>query len=661
MTYMYGGTILRVNLSKGKVSKEPTTAYSGDFLGGRGINIKLLYDGAPPGTDPLDPVSPLIFGVGPLCGTPVPASRVEVTAKSPETGFLGTSNFGGYFGPELKFAGYDNIVITGRADKPVYLWIYNDEVEIKDASHLWGKDTYETQKIIRSEIDPDAKIACIGQAGENRVHFATVQHELGHGAGRTGMGAVMGSKNLKAIVVRGTRGVNLADPEKCLNIANELQEEMRNHPGVQDKQKHGHSYEQDWWMIRAARGQVPKPVFSCNLFFKYQPKIKRNGCFGCPTQCMDLYPVETKGGGAISCSLYITPLYWVRNTDVDVLLECSLLAQRYGVDVDSSMGIKAWLMELYENGLITVKDTDGLPMEWGSKEAILGMLKKIVYREGLGDVLADGILPAADRIGRGSKDYANHMKGLPLYDVNTPQEIVPDKGSALSMAVSSRGDLMKAHVAILGEKGMAEKVAMMYAELIGDEQKGVEGVAAARQRVKEIAGSEKAALADEYEGKPELAIFSEDLIIINDCLSACKMCSSFLSFPFSEEYEAKLFSAGTGVETSVDTLFKFAKKVKNLERAFCVREGMTREMDSLPKRFMNHPVQRGVSTSVLESKKFEEMKDKYYALRGWDIATGIPTREALEQTGLGDVAQDLEKLGKLPGKSPGKQSKTKKR
>ena len=212
MSYMYGGTILRVDLSEGKISREPTAPYAADFLGGRGINIKLLYDETPAGTDPLDPASLLAFGAGPLCGTQVPGGRVEVTAKSPETGLLGTSNFGGSFGPELKYAGYDNIVITGKADKPVYLWIYNDEVEIRDASHLWGKDTYQTQDIIRSELGPDFKIACIGPAGENLVHFATIQHELRHGAGRTGMGAVTGSKNLKAIAVRGTQGIALADP-----------------------------------------------------------------------------------------------------------------------------------------------------------------------------------------------------------------------------------------------------------------------------------------------------------------------------------------------------------------------------------------------------------------------------------------------------------------
>ena len=658
MTYMYGGTILRVDLSKGKISKEPTTSYSGDFLGGRGINVKLLYDGVPPEVNPLDPASLLIFGVGPLCGTPVPAPRTEVTAKSPENGFLGSSNFGGFFGPELKFAGYDNIVITGKADKPVYLWIYNDEVEIRDASHLWGKDTYKTQEIIRSEVDPDAKVACIGPAGENLVHFATIQHELGKGAGRTGMGGVMGSKNLKAIVVRGTKGVTLANPERYLSIAVELQQEMRNHPGVQLRQKFGHSYKQDMTMMRATKGQVPRPVFSCDLFFKYQPKIRRAGCFGCPTQCMDLYPVEAKGGGSFNCSLYITPLYWVRNTDIELLLECSLLAQRYGIDNVSSMGIIAWLMELYENGVITAKDTDGIPMEWGSKEAILGMLKKMIYREGLGDVLADGFLAAIKKIGHGSEYYANLIKGLPLYDTYTPEEIVPDKGQALSMVVSSRGDTMKVRALTLEEEEIKE-LAMLYdygeQTLQYDELKeggrGAAWLKATREKIKKIAGTEKASLHEEYEGKPEIAIYLEDGIIICDCVGSCKGSGVFLNYPFSEKYQAALLSAGTGVETSVDTLFEFAKRVKNLERAYCVREGMTREMDSLPKRFMDNPLKEGpFKGAVLESSKFEDMKSKYYALRGWDIATGIPTRETLQQTGLTNIGRDLEKRGKLPKK-----------
>jgi len=643
MAYLYGGTILRVDLSKGKISKEPTASYSADFIGGRGINIRMLYDGSPPEVAPLDPASPLIFGIGPLCGTPVPSSRVEVTAKSPETGFLGSSNFGGVFGPELKYAGYDNIVFTGKADKPVYLWIYNDEVEIRDASHLWGQDTYKTQEIIRSEIDPDVKVACIGPAGESLVHFATVQSELGHGAGRTGTGGVMGSKNLKAIVVRGTKGVNLANPEKYLSIVEELQRELKSDPCVQLIQKYG------WTRLVAAMDptlQDPKtrklPLYPDDLVLKYQPG--RAGCFGCPAQCMDLYPAGNKGGGVISCELYIEPISAVRNTDLDLGLEGAFLAQRYGVDVVSAFMIIGWLMELYEKGIITTKDTDGIPMEWGSKEAILGMLEKIVYREGIGDVLADGMVQAAERIGRRASDYANQVKGLPTEYLFTSYR----KSTALSMAVGTRGDLMKSST--FGYDKTYQILPFLY-----DEKTAMEYEKELRQKAKKITGTERAILSKEYEGKPELVAHGEDTITICDSLGVCKFIGTgfFGIRPFTEKYQAALFSAGTGVETSVDTLFDFAKRVRCLERAYNVRLGITRETDSLPKRYMDQLIGKGeYSSGVLESSKFEEMKDKYYALRGWDITTGIPTEETLKQYGLGYVARDLEMLGNLPAKSP---------
>jgi aldehyde:ferredoxin oxidoreductase len=284
-------------------------------------------------------------------------------------------------------------------------------------------------------------------------------------------------------------------------------------------------------------------------------------------------------------------------------------------------------------------------MEWGSPQAILGTLKKTAHREGFGDVLADGMLPAAERIGRGAEDYAYHMKGLPLYaEGNTPDDLIPRKGAALGIVVSSRGDTMRARTLALEEGGI-----WMYDVPEETLDKYIE---AAQQKAKRIAGTEKAFLAEDYEGKPELVIYSEDIIIIGDCLSACKYTGSFLNRPFNEKYQAALFSVGTGIETSEDMLFQLARKVKNLERAYCVREGMTRDTDSLSKEFMDKPVEQGDSKgSVLETSKFEEMKSKYYALRGWDVATGIPTRETLKQTGLKDVARDLGKRGKLPGKS----------
>jgi len=375
---------------------------------------------------------------------------------------------------------------------------------------------------------------------------------------------------------------------------------------------------------------------------------------------MDLYPVEAKGGGAISCTFYISPFYEVGNTDIDSMLEYSFLAQRYGIDIATVMKIIAWLMMLYQNGIITAKDTDGIPMEWGSKEAILGMLKKIINREGIGNVLADGMLPAAEKMGRGAKDYAYTMKGLPLYDRFTPEELVMEKGEAFAIAMSSRGDNMKVRTGGLEEVEVTEQ-SLKYP----DAKSAAEYIKAAKEKVKRVTGTDKAFLPEEYEGKAALVAYMEEAVIIGDCLSACKFCGSFLNYPFQESDYAALFSAGTGVETSEDTLFEFARRVKNLERAYNAREGMTRDMDSLPKKFMDQPItyarfdyqdvnniRKVQQTSVLASDKFEKMKDEYYALRGWDIATGIPTRETLEQNGLADVAQDLAKRGKLPGKVP---------
>ena len=658
MTYLYSGAILRVDLTNRKITKEPTSSYASEFLGGRGINIKILYDGVPPEVKPLDPESVLLFGFGPMVGTPVPAPRTEVTAKSPINGFLGTNNFGGYFAPEVKFAGYDNIVITGKADKPVYLYIYNDQVEIRDASHLWGKDTYVTQEILRSELGPDVRTACIGPAGEHVVHFATIQHELGKAAGRTGMGGVMGSKNLKAIAVRGTKGVNVADQKKFLALAAQLNQEMKNHPGVQLRQRFGHSYKQDMEMLREAKGKEPRPVFASDLFFKHRPKIRRAGCFGCPTQCMDLYPVECYGGGSINCSLYVTPFYWVKNVDIELMLELSLMCQRNGIDNVDSMGIIAWLMEIYERGLITAQDTDGIPMEWGSREAIVGMLNKMINREGIGNVLADGFLPAIKRIGRGA-EYANIIKGLTLYDVHTPEEIVPDKGQALGMAMSPRGDTMKVRAVSLETNELFE-LAMLFdygaehtlehGELKKD-GRGAQWLKQTIARLAKIAGSEKGLEPGVYEGKPEIVAYHEEALLIADCLGTCKNAGVWLNYPFTEKYQAELFSAGTGVETSVEKLFEFARRVRHLERAYSCREGMTRERDVLPERFMDTPIMEGPHKGVvLETSKFEVMKDRYYTIRGWDLATGIPARETLEKYGLGYVADGLEKRGKLPKK-----------
>jgi aldehyde:ferredoxin oxidoreductase len=636
MSYLYAGNILLIDLSNGNIGQEPTSTYSGKFLGGRGINIKLLYDRKAPGRDPLDPESPLIIGVGPLGGTSVSSGRTELTAKSPESGLLGLSNFGGYFGGELKFAGYDHIVITGKADRPVYVWIDDDQVEIRDATQIWGKDAYKTQTLIRREINnPEAKVLCIGPAGENRVKFASVQSELGNGAGRTGMGAVMGSKNLKAIAVRGKKGLKLADPKQFLTIAEKLKQTLQTNHGCQEMAQFGVSRIQDHMVEYTwdpAKGEMPRQHA---IFEKYNPK--RAGCFGCPVQCMDNYQVEGVGSGVISCEFYVEYTSIVGCSDPAVSLECALMSQKYGIDCVSSGRIIRWLMQLHAEGIITADDTDGIPMEWGSPDAIRGILKKMTYREGIGDVLADGLLAAADHIGRGSEAFVNHVKGIPMGEGWEPTTLPAFKGIALANAIGSRGDTMTSRT------GAMELEIELLPKFL-DPDSAAHAAASFEKRAEKITGTSKAARRQAYEGKPALVVYYENIATLCDAISTCKYLSPWNGLPFNPKWQAALLSAGLGVEFKEEELVATANKIRTLERAYQVHEGLTRDQDGLPKRFTDRPVSEGkFKGEVLESEKLEDMKNQYYDLRGWDMTTGIPGRQTLERMELGDVADDLAK------------------
>jgi len=646
MSNLYAGTILKVDLTEGKVSREPTSSYAKDFLGGRGINIKLLCDNISPGVDPLGPGNVLIFGVGPLGGTSLSTGRFEVTAKSPQTGYLGSSDCGGFFGGELKFAGYDHIVITGKAAKPVFIWIDNERVEIRDAASLWGKDTYDSQDLLRKELNPEAKIACIGPAGEKLVRFSTIQHDLGHSASRTGMGAVMGSKNLKAIAVRGTKGIKLADPNKFLALAADVEQAIKDSPFAQQLAKEGVSAFQDEFVQQSGLkslmgGVAPR---GHDIYLKYE--TKRAGCYGCPLQCKDHYQAGGLKSGVISCQLYTHFAPLVRCFDIDTSLECAIMCQRYGVDAVSAGETIHWLMELYEKGIIAKEDTDGIPMEWGSPEAIRGMLDKMTFRKGIGNVLAEGMLSAAKQIGRNSEEYANQVKGMPMPEGYNPDWLPHCKGACLTSAVGPRGETMR------GIPGSTEyEYALSLDNISPDEAAFVRGY------FKQITGTEKAIYPQEYEGKPELVIHFESLALLSDTLGICKRLTPWFQWLLFPEHLAAFYSVGSGVETSAEDLFKFAHKIRTLERAYEVGEGVSREKDTLPKRYIDHPVKEGpVKGAVLESAKFEEMKTKYYELRRWDVKTGIPTEETLKELGLDDVAARLKKLGRLPaGAEKGKE------
>jgi aldehyde:ferredoxin oxidoreductase len=629
-------SILKLDLTHKKIVKEPTAKYANEFIGGRGINVKILYENVNPKISPFDPDNLLIFGVGPLVGaSPLCACRTEVTTKSPQmvTSFLGETNFGGHFGSELKFAGFDHIVIKGRSDRPIYLWINDGQVEIKDASELWGKNTVETQTIIKEELgDENIQVACIGPAGENLVTFANILHGIGHAAGRLGAGAVMGSKKIKAIAVRGTNPIDIANPKKLIEECETLYNLIKSAPNYKELSTYGWStelggmfkagfaivgnWELGYWepMDKYGRGEY--------LVDKYARKSV--GCQGCPVHCMHVFEIPNVGYGMSKCLSYVSFTSNLWNYDLEFLFKLSLLGNEYGLDWNSLPVIIGWLMELYARGIINEKDTDGIALKRGDKDAILTIIQKIIKREGIGDILAQGITPAAKKIGRGSEKYAVQIKGIDPQ----PLEFRVVHAYALAAAVG-RPDGIRANPVLetsvwgLGVKD-SEKIS------------------------KEIFGTEKAIIPWEYEGKAAMVRYYENSIAAVDSLSFCKHVIP-CHFTISLKIPANLFQAITGKNMTEHTLLQVGEKIRALERAFEAREGVTRKDDVLPDRFFNEPVHGGVAEGrILDREKFEKMKDEYYALRGWDIKTGNPTRKRLEELGLKDVANDLEKWRKLP-------------
>jgi aldehyde:ferredoxin oxidoreductase len=627
---MFGwvGKILKVDLSSGRISVESTEPYIDDFLGGRGIGVRLVYDHYVPGTDALDPGNPLIFNMGPLTGTAIPSSgRTDVTALSPMGNLRGKSNFGGFWGPEAKYAGFDHIVITGKADKPCYLWIKDGKAEIRDAGHLWGKDTFQTQKAIQEELgDPEIKSVCIGPAGEKLVRFACLITEAAGAAGRTGIGAVMGSKNLKAVAVRGSGTVQTAHPEELLKLSIDVNREIREHPSCKELSA--------WGCVRFVSVMYQLSFFPVGYFedihwediinhyggpdYVEKHQLKNVGCFACPVRCKNFLSVPEIGMGHTTCEPWSGFTGSVWNLNMDVFWEAISLANRLGLDSTETSASIGLLMELYHEGIISAKDTDGIPMERGSKDAILQTILKIAHREGYGDLLAEGQMAAAKSFGPAAVEKVDLVKGLAPH----PYEFRAYHASALMQAVGHRGDPLPLRGSIL-------------------EFEWHNAPDWFQQVAKSQFGSEEAAIPSSYQGKALSAIISENHQRVADSLGVCTYpYGLFVFHDVAKPFE--FFKLVTGKDWDMDGLFKIAERMRNLERMFDVRQGLTRAADTLPKKFFEQPLAKGkYEGAVLDKAKFEGMKDEYYELRQWDKETGIPTRDKLEELGLKDVADEV--------------------
>ena len=617
----YTGKILRVNLTDQTAKEEELHQdVAKDFIGGAGFGIKYLFDEVKGGTDPLGPDNKLIFASGPFSGTTIPcASRMAVTSKSPLTGAVGMALTGGYFPVELKFAGWDVLIIEGRAEKPTYVWIKDGEVKFRSAKKLWGMKTTDTQQIIKNELhDQNIRVACIGPAGENQIKIASIINEW-RAVGRKGLGAVMGSKNLKAIAIRGTGEVGVADKDKLKTAKGEMTKAMKEsevlYPAFANM---GTPMVVDH---TCAIGVFPTKNFTATGEYNPVDKIgtevqmTRNvgfeACYGCPVGCSQLKLAKTGPyAGILTEGPEFETMYAYGGVtgveNIDAIIAADRMADELGFDTLSSGVTIAFAMELFEKGILTKEDTGGLELNFGNHKAMNTVLKLMAYREGIGDLLADGSRAAAEKIGKGTDRYAMHVKGLelPAYDVRGA------KAHGLNYATSYTG---------------------------ADHCRGY--------AFQEIFGIPVPHEVDRFtaEGKGALTKWNQDIrTATTDAPTMCAFLLDMAVVGIAAQNTASLMEAVTGFTYTPDDILQVGERINNLAHAFNVREGLTRADDTLPERLLTEPLKGGASKGHFISRdELNQMLDEYYEARGWDVQTGAPSREKLEELGLGYVADHL--------------------
>jgi aldehyde:ferredoxin oxidoreductase len=629
----YKGKYLRVDLTRGEIREVPTEEWRARlYLGGNGFGTRILWDEVPAGIDPFSPENRLIFSTGPLTGTVWPgAGRLEVVSKSPLTGIYGDANAGGYFAPELKFAGYDMVVFQGRSKEPVYLWVEDGHAELRDAAHLWGKTTWGTEENIRKDHgDKRIEVASIGQAGENKVRFASIVTS-GRAAARCGLGAVMGSKNLKCVGARGSLDISIAD-DKFYEYARQIHQQVLNDEFTPGESRYGTpglvtlmNEIGRFPTKNFQRGDFPKAdEISAEVIEKHF-LVRRTGCCACPIGCGRAVRVNNgpyKGTYSEGLEYETINSLGARlwNADMASIIKGDLLCDSYGLDTISTGGVIAFAMECFENGIITKKDTNGLELGWGDYEAALQLIEKITRREGIGDLLAEGVKKAAQKLGKGADYYAIHVKGMEA----SAQDPRSQQSYILGHITSTRGaDHLKAFPCI-DETGYPGAAIKRYGE----------------NCLPEIVDG----LSTKY--KPMVVKDGEELGAIADSAIVCKFGVQFPPSYYWPEL-AKGISLATGMSLNVAELKKIGERIYNLQRCFNVREGISRKDDTQPKRILiesGTKRAKGHTAGPLQ----DSMLDEYYELRQWDKKTGWPTRTKLEALNLKDVAQTLDRIGRLP-------------
>lgn len=618
----YMGKLLRLNLTTKTYSEESISEeLAKDFIGGAGFGVKYLFDEVPAGTDALGPDNKLIFTSGPLSGTSAPcASRMTVTAKSPLTGAVGMCTTGGYFPVELKFAGYDGLIVEGKSDEPVYIWINEGKVSFRSADKLWGTNTFDCQQLIKDELgDQNVRITCIGPAGEALSKMACIINEH-RAAGRKGLGAVMGSKNLKAIAIRGNKAVPVASEEDSKEARSRMLKAMKESPVLYSEfSKFGTPMvvEATWGLGIFPTNNYSKtgewaPIEELGIKGNVSRRVGSEHCYKCPVACSQLKLV--RGGpyaGALSEPEYESMYCFGGMTGVsnlDSVIATDRLCDELGLDTMSTGVTIGFAMELYEKGIITKDDTDGVELKFGNHDAMVSYIRKIAYREGFGAILADGVKVAAAKIGKGAEKYAMHVKGLELpgYDVRGA------KGHGLNYATSYTG---------------------------ADHNRGY--------CFQEIFGIPVPYAVDRFaaEGKGKLTKWNQDIRTATcDCPTMCAFMLDMALPATAAQNAADMINGVTGLNFTPAEVQLVGERVNNLARAFNVREGFTRDDDTLPERILTEPLKDGGSKGQFISKdELKIMLDEYYFERGWTVE-GVPTKEKLLDLGLKNAASELEKF-----------------
>lgn len=624
------GKVLRINLSSGEIRVESTADYIKNHFGGRTVNSDILVNETRIGTRWSDPENMLILGAGSLVGTLTPgACRASIDTINAYNNGKGSANFGGFFGAELKFAGYDHVIISGISEKPIYIFIADHKILLKDARSIWGKGTSQTQRIIQQELgESRVRVLCIGPAGENLVTGACVVGDTAKVAGGSGIGCVMGAKKLKAIAVLGSGGVKIANPDqffRYIDLSMEKISSKANYKSIRNTLiSESHYPEAPLWDISniVRNGQ--------DQWWPMEKKIKLTGekdgvpryrrkvlaCYNCPIGCIPYSEIDegaykgTKGSG-----------YWINSVqysqkfdvcDADASLAWHIMTNEYGLDGDMASVTCSWAFECFEKGLITLRDTDGLRLEWGNGGAMVELLRKVVFREGLGELLSRGVKEAAAAIGGGSDEFALYIK-----DMDTQEDFRIKKGWGLGVATSPVGGRhLRGAVSLPAKNGPPD--------LDFD--------------------------TTSYDRQPEAVYYQSIAKEIEDALGICVFIGSFSGVHalFPQDY-VDLIGAVMGLDITVDELFLSGRVGYNLEKAFnTIHAGFDRTDDLPPKRFMTEPVQSGPFAGMIaDEEHYNNMLDQFYLLHGWDTDSGRQTRSGLEDLGLHGVASKLAECGRL--------------